>query len=253
MFNKKLSIISVLMNNEDTILKMKNSVTNQNLQDYEHIFCLSKKSKDNTGDIVYKYLNANDKVVYESDNTVNKFDAINQAIKVSKGRYIFLLHGDDYIINENFFSEIFNIISKEHDKGIFYTNINIVNKNDEIKRNWIAISDNNLNLSNAWLIPHTGILIDRNKVKDKDLYYNSDFFISGDLLYILKLIKNYQKLFKKVNIYSVNMLNTGDSSKFKNILEQFNQDRQILKKFFPKNYLKFIFLKKFSKVYQFFV
>jgi len=45
------------MNNEDTILKMKNSVTNQNLQDYEHIFCLSKKSKDNTGDIVYKYLN----------------------------------------------------------------------------------------------------------------------------------------------------------------------------------------------------
>ena len=103
MFNKKLSIISVLMNNEDTILKMKNSVTNQNLQDYEHIFCLSKKSKDNTGDIVYKYLNANDKVIYESDNTINKFDAINQAIKVSKGRYIFLLHGDDYIINENFF------------------------------------------------------------------------------------------------------------------------------------------------------
>ena len=49
------------------------------------------------------------------------------------------------------------------------------------------------------------------------------------------------------------MLNTGDSSKFKNILEQFNQDRQILKKFFPKNYLKIIFLKKFSKVYQFFV
>ena len=151
------------------------------------------------------------------------------------------------------FSEIFNIISKEHDKGIFYTNINIVDKNDKIKRNWTAVTDNNLNLSNAWLIPHTGILIDRYKVKDKDLYYNSDFFISGDLLYILKLIKNYQKLFKKVNIYSVNMLNTGDSSKFKNILEQFNQDKKILKKFFPKNYLKIIFLKKFSKVYQFFV
>ena len=198
-------------------------------------------------------MNANDKVIYESDNTINKFDAINQAIKISKGRYLFLLHGDDYIINKNFFSEIFNIISEENDKGIFYTNINIVDKNDKIKRNWTAVTDNNLNLSNAWLIPHTGILIDRYKVKDIDLYYNSDFFISGDLLYILKLIKNYQKLFKKVNIYSVNMLNTGDSSKFKNILEQFNQDRQILKKFFPKNYLKIIFLKKFSKVYQFFV
>ena len=167
-----------------------------------------KKSKDNTGDIVYKYLNANDRVFYEADNTVNKFDAINQAIKISKGRYLFLLHGDDYIINKNFFSEIFNIISEENDKGIFYTNINIVDKNDKIKRNWTAVTDNNLNLSNAWLIPHTGILIDRYKVKDKDLYYNSDFFISGDLLYILKLIKNYQKLFKKVNIYSVNMLNT---------------------------------------------
>ncbi|AFS49650.1 glycosyltransferase group 2 [alpha proteobacterium HIMB59] len=253
MFNKKLSIISVLMNNEDTILKMKNSVTKQNLKDYEHIFCLSKRSKDNTSNIVNKYLTANDIVFYEAENTVNKFDAINQAIKISKGRYLFLLHGDDYIINENFFFEIFNIISKENDKGIFYTNINIVDKYDEIKRNWIAINDDNLNLSNAWLIPHTGILIDRYKVKDKDLYYNSDFFISGDLLYILKLIKKYQRLFKKINVYSVNMLNTGDSSKFKNILEQFYQDKKILKRFFPKNYLKIIFLKKFSKVYQFFV
>ena len=241
------------MNNEDTILKMKNSVTKQNLKDYEHIFCLSKRSKDNTGNIVNKYLTSNDIVIYEAENTVNKFDAINQAIKVSKGRYLFLLHGDDYIINEKFFKEIFDIISKENDKGIFYTNINIVDKNDEIKRNWVAVNDNNLNLSNAWLIPHTGILIDRYKVKDKDLYYNSDFFISGDLLYILKLIKNYQRLFKKINVHSVNMLNTGDSSKFKNVLEQFNQDKQILKRFFPKNYLKIIFLKKFSKVYQFFV
>ena len=241
------------MNNEDTILKMKNSVTKQNLQDYEHIFCLSKKSKDNTRNIVNENLSANDRVIYETENTVNKFDAINQAIKISKGRYLFLLHGDDYIIDENFFTEIFNIITKENDKGIFYTNINIVDKNDKIKRNWAAINDNNLNISNAWLIPHTGIIIDRYKVKDKDIYYNPDFFISGDLQYILKLIKDYQKLFKKINIYSVNMLNTGDSSKFKNILEQFNQDKQILKIFFPKNYLKIIFLKKFSKVYQFFV
>ena len=45
MFNKKLSIISVLMNNEDTILKMKNSVTDQNLQIMNIFFVYQKNQK----------------------------------------------------------------------------------------------------------------------------------------------------------------------------------------------------------------
>ncbi len=252
MLNKKLSIISVLMNNQETLVKMKESVERQTFKDYEHIFCISKKSTDKTNEILIKKIKDSDKIIYEKKTTKNKFDAINQALNFSKGKFIFLLHGDDYLANKNFFANIFREIDKNNNKCIFYTDINIVNSKGEIFRKWISKQENKLSLSNIWNIPHTGMIIDRSKINKKDLYYNDDFFISGDLLYIMNLYQKYSQSFKKIPFVSSHMLNTGDSSKIQNIFKQLKQDAIILKKFFPFKYIFILLNKKLSKVSQFF-
>ena len=252
MLNKKLSIISVLMNNQETLVKMKESVESQTFKDYEHIFCISEKSTDKTNEILKNKIKETDKIIYEKKTTKNKFDAINQALNFSNGEFIFLLHGDDYITNKNFFTNTFKEIDKNNDKCIFYTDINIVNSKGEIFRKWISKKENKLSLSNIWNIPHTGMIINRLKINEKDLYYNDDYFISGDLLYIMNLYQKYSLLFKKIPFVSSHMLNTGDSSKIQNIFKQLNQDLIILKKFFPFKFIFILLSKKLSKVSQFF-
>ena len=96
------------------------------------------------------------------------------------------------------------------------------------------------------------MVIDRSKINKKDLNNNDDFFISGDLLYIMNLYQKYSQSFKKIPFVSSHMLNTGDSSKIQNIFKQLKQDAIILKKFFPFKYIFILLNKKLSKVSQFF-
>lgn len=248
-----ISIISVLMNNEDTLIKMKNSVLNQTFQQYEHIFCLSNKSSDNTIKLVKNFKSNKNLIFFESDNTKNKFDALNQAIKKSKGRYIILLHGDDYFIDDEVLNNIFISLKKYQNYSIYYADINYINIYQKVVREWKSPNEDKLKLSNIWKVAHTGLIIDKYKIDDDDLLYNTDYDISGDFLYLLNLIDKYPRQFKKINLISTNMLNTGDSSNLGNLKKQFIEDFIILKKYFSFiEVLLIIFLKKYSKILQYF-
>ena len=95
------SIISVLKNNHSTFIKMKESLNCQSFKNYEHLIILSNNIKDNTEELVEKFKCEKTIVYYERTRTYNKFDAINQGIQKINGRYLIILHGDDYFSNNN--------------------------------------------------------------------------------------------------------------------------------------------------------
>ena len=232
-------------------LKMKNSLASQTFKDYEHIICLSNKSSDNTYELVKSTSCKKTIVFFENDMTKDKFSAINQSIKKINGRYLFLLHGDDFLSNQNVLEKINNFINKNNDKAIYYSNINYVNKKNCITRTWKSPNEKKLSLNNVWKIPHTGIIIDTNKVKREDLIYKTKCDISGDLEYIMELYKKYNDSFIYTGVKMINMLNTGDSSNIKNIFKQFKQDYFIFKKHFPKSSFYLTIYKKLFKISQF--
>lgn len=161
-----------------------------------------------------------------------------------------LLHGDDIFYNKSTLQDIYNLIIKNDDKLIFYCNIIYQNKNRAITRKWYSPKENEIYLYNAWKIPHTSLIINKEALNN-DIYYEAKYNISSDLYYILNLKKKYSSSFLKLNLISTIMLNTGDSSKLTNFFQQTFEDYLILKKFFGFKSLIVLMNKKLNKLFQF--
>ena len=88
----KVSIITVVKNNEDKIEKCINSVINQSYKDIEYII-IDGNSSDNTKSIIQKYKNQIDILLSEKDNGI--WDAMNKGINLATGDIIGFLNSDD--------------------------------------------------------------------------------------------------------------------------------------------------------------
>ena len=93
MKNLKISIITVVKNNKDTIEKNILSLINQNYKNYEHII-IDGGSEDGTIDVIKKYRDDIKYFISEKDNGI--YDAMNKGIDKAKGDIIGILNSDDY-------------------------------------------------------------------------------------------------------------------------------------------------------------
>lgn len=103
---KKISIITVCMNSEKTIMRCLKSVHNQNYpkNKIEHIV-IDGKSSDKTVSIINKFKK---KIKYfESKKDKGIYYAINKALKKCSGDIIGVLNSDDY-----YYKNTFRIVSK---------------------------------------------------------------------------------------------------------------------------------------------
>ena len=96
-FNLKISIITVVKNNENDIENNIKSLLNQSYANYEHII-IDGNSTDRTVDIIKKYEN---KIHYWiSENDKGLYDAMNKGIDVATGDVIGILNSDDILYKD---------------------------------------------------------------------------------------------------------------------------------------------------------
>ena len=93
MKNPKISIITVVKNNRDTIEKNIQSVIDQEYKNYEHII-IDGGSNDGTIQIINKYKKNINYFISEKDDGI--YDAMNKGINQSNGDIIGILNSDDY-------------------------------------------------------------------------------------------------------------------------------------------------------------
>lgn len=111
----KISVIMVCLNSEDVVRKTLESLANQTYKNYEFIV-KDGLSKDKTLEIVSEYKNKIKNVKVVSKRDIGIYDAMNQAVKLSKGEYIYFLNAGD----ELYSAETLANVSKELDKDIVY-------------------------------------------------------------------------------------------------------------------------------------
>src|ERR1035437_822845 len=102
---KKISVITICLNERDNIEKTIKSVINQNSTDFEYLV-IDGGSIDGTTEIISKY---NDKLSYfisEKDSGI--YSAMNRGIKNSTGEYLLFLNGGDYLSDVNILSKFVN-------------------------------------------------------------------------------------------------------------------------------------------------
>jgi len=213
----KVSIITVVWNNKETIRDSIDSILSQTYQNIEYII-VDGGSNDGTVDVVKSYGDKIDKFISEADNGI--YDALNKGIAISTGDIIGLLHSDDYYPNPNILSIVVEKF-KNNDIDMIWGDIIYVNKKGESKRHY---SGENINFNIGIMPPHPSVFIKKKCYEDFG-YYNTDYRIAADYDLLFRFIKlnNLKCIYS--NDIIVNMTPGGASNK--NIFSSIKLNKEI--------------------------
>tara|TARA_B100000959_G_C14904349_1_gene592352 strand:- start:145 stop:879 length:735 start_codon:yes stop_codon:yes gene_type:complete len=95
---KKITIVTPVFNGEKYIEATIKSVINQSYNNLEYIV-VDGGSKDNTINIIEKYRDKIDKIIYQNDNSM--YEALETGFSKSTGNYLHWLNSDDYLLDNN--------------------------------------------------------------------------------------------------------------------------------------------------------
>ena len=179
----KVSIITISFNAMVTIEKTLLSVANQSYEDIEHII-VDGNSKDNTIDICKSYSHIS-KILSEPDKGV--YDAFNKGIKLATGDVIGFLNADDTFYNENSIQDIVDAFSN-NEIDIVYGNLDYVNEEGKVIRNWISKPYEKGLVKKAWMPAHPSFYC-KKEVYDRLGGYNDSFKIAGDFELCLRFLE----------------------------------------------------------------
>jgi glycosyltransferase len=234
----KLSILTVVKNDNKNLLVSLDSVLSQSFKNFEYII-YDGMSTDGTKSIIQKYLNENIKYIRRRDK--NYYEALNYAVKVAKGDYIGILNAGDKYFNSKILEKIYRIILGTR-CDLLFGNLIYFNKKNYHTRIW-NFPVKELNCLTALKIASPTIFIKRKIVLSNP--FNTNYHISSDTDFNLRISKKNLK-YIYLNQFIILMKTGGLSTSFKYFLKKITQDIIILRKHF-----KFLFL--FLYLYKVFI
>jgi glycosyltransferase len=158
-------------------------VFSQSYKNIEHII-IDGGSKDNTLKTCKSFPHIS-KIVSEPDKGV--YDAFNKGLKLATGDIIGFLNADDVFFNENSVQEIVNAFSNNK-TDIVYGNLDYINEEGKVIRNWISKSYEKGLIKKAWMPAHP-TFYSKKEVYDRLGGYNDSFKIGGDFELCLRFLE----------------------------------------------------------------
>lgn len=182
---KKVSIITVCLNSENTIRKTIESVINQEYPNLEYII-VDGMSSDKTMDIVKSYGKFIDKIICEHDNGI--YDAMNKGIKAATGDYIGIINSDDWYENDSL-HKIVDAFEGEDAEVVYGQQKNVDDEGE------ITIVKNGIlsQMVYRMVIPHPTAFV-KSEVYKKVGLFNTEYKIAADYELFLKMYMSGVKI-----------------------------------------------------------
>lgn len=224
----KVSVITIVYNNQDFIETCMQSVLSQTYSDIEHII-IDGGSTDGTQKKIEPY---KDKLgYYISEKDSGLYDAMNKGIKQAKGDIIGILHSDDIYYDVNSIQKVVDAFKKSS-ADLVYANGVFVDKNNihKVKRIYDAKPYKKKYLNFGWIPLHTTIYV-KKEVFEKYGLYNETYSIASDYDISLRWFKeeNIKKYF--LNEWVVKMRLGGKSTSANLQKRKSKEDLQIIKQY----------------------
>ncbi|NEM98881.1 glycosyltransferase family 2 protein [Pontibacter burrus] len=181
----KISIITIVYNNRETIADAIESVLGQTYPDVEYII-VDGQSTDGTVEVIQRYGNRISKFISERDNGL--YDAINKGISLATGEVIGLLHSDDIFYSTESIAQVARAFQDYHTDSV-YADLLYVQKANiaKVVRNWVSGNYKRENFLLGWMPPHPTFYVKR-EVYERLGLYNTSFKSAADYELMLRYL-----------------------------------------------------------------
>jgi glycosyltransferase involved in cell wall biosynthesis len=245
----KISIITVCLNSEKTILNTLRSVQNQNYKNIEYII-IDGGSKDRTLDILAAEKHCITKLISEADEGI--YEAMNKGLSFATGDVVGFLNSDDFFTNSNIISLIANCLKNSSVDACYGDLIYISPGNTtKVVRYWKSQKYNPGLFDRGWMPPHPTFYARRSLYST---YGNFDlkFKIAADFDLLFRFFRVYKITSLYIPQTLVTMTLGGVSNRsFFNIYRQNVENIKIFHKYGFKVGLNFFIFKLFHRLKQF--
>lgn len=236
--SKKISVVTVCFNSQDTIRMTIESVLSQKCEDFEYII-VDGASKDDTLAIIGEYEESPVITkVSEPDNGL--YDAMNKATAMARGDYLCFMNSGDVFADEMVLSDIADKLSGD----ITYGNVVRIKEDGELTEKYKGtLAETKWTLLKGRMICHQAMFIKREVMLRYG--YDTKYRITADFNMLCRMVKDKKEL-NYVDRDIVRMDNIeGISSDKKNIPIMWKEDDQSIRECFPVWYtllrpLKFV-------------
>jgi glycosyltransferase len=247
----KISIITSVYNNKDTIAESIESVLSQTYDNIEYIV-VDGASTDGTLKIIKQYQDKISTFISEPDKGI--YDGLNKGIKLATGDVVGFLHSDDLYQNNRVIETIAQTF-KDNQVDSIYGDLIYVRQHDTSKvvRYWKSGNFSLKKLNQGWMPPHPTFFVKRKKYEVFDSF-DTRFKIAADYDCILRLLGKHLITTYYIPKILIKMRVGGESNKsIKNLFLKSMEDIKALKKNGIGHHPTSIIIKNLSKIPQFLI
>ncbi len=214
----KITIITVVLNDEKHIEQTILSVLNQTFTDYEY-WVIDGQSTDGTLDIVRKY---SDRLRFVSEKDRGLYDAMNKGLNLATGEYVLFLNSGDRLYDSHVLEKIFNLPPAD----VYYGDVSIVDEQGNVKGLRRLRPPENLtwkSFAKGMLVAHQAFIPRRELCPPYDLKYR----FSADYDWTIKILRK-AKVVINTGLIIVEYLDGGLTKK--NLLKSLRERFRIMSK-----------------------
>ena len=243
----KISIITSVYNNAETIREAIESVLEQTYDNIEYII-IDGGSKDETVDIIRTYQDRITTFISEPDRGI--YDGLNKGVALATGDVIAFLHSDDLYADTDVITRIAEAFNATGADAV-YGDLVYTPKSDTSKvlRYWKSRDFHPKLLKQGWMPAHPTFFV-RRELYERHGLFDTSFRIAADYDFMLRVLsKNIKTHYLPNVLYKMRV--GGESNKsIKNIILKMREDYRALK-YNHIGGIRALIIKNLSKIPQF--
>lgn len=210
----KISIITAVYNNKETIQDTINSVLSQDYDNLEYII-IDGASTDGTVEIVKENIRVYSKknIIFISEKDKGVYDAMNKGIDLANGDIIGTLNSDDFYCNKYCLSVVVNEFKDQRTDSIFADLVYFrSNKSDNVLRYYSSANFSPNKFAFGWMPAHPTFFV-RRKCYEKYGKYKTDYLIAADYELLTRFFAKHMVSYSYIPKVLVKMRMGGLSTK----------------------------------------
>jgi len=192
----KISIITVVYNNKETIAHAIDSVLGQKYKDIEYIV-IDGNSSDGTVDVVKSYGKKISKFVSEPDRGI--YDAMNKGIRLASGDVVGILNSDDFYIDDEVIGRVVREFEEKKVDSVFADLVYV--KPDDLGKYVRRYSSKKFKPSKfayGWMPAHPTFFV-KKTFYDQHGLYKTDYKIAADYELLIRFLHRYRLTYSYID------------------------------------------------------